>query len=161
MATLYEKHGRRYYAAAETETMNSYPLGTHIVRVTPGWIGRRFNIPADFDALDAALEEFSGDLQDALREALTMRPESRLLTARQVKAWGALRKALGGGACALETPSIAEAVQTAIDAFRKRIRERPCPSSSTRPSEGSSQPATAAGARPAGSGRETAAVAPE
>jgi hypothetical protein len=93
----YEKVGRRYKPVAEYDSqyLDSFPKGTHLVMAYPGGQSRRFNIDPNYAAMIAAGRVSEDAICDALRKASEMKPQRTPITEGQRKAWRKLAKEFG------------------------------------------------------------------
>lgn len=119
----YEKKGRRYVPVSEYDSdyLDSFPKGNHLVMVYPGGSSRRFNIePATAPMLAAGRVA-----EDALAKALVKAGEIRMqrgkvpLTEGQKAAWENLVKEFGNSAKQLEWPSAREVAEAGIKALQE------------------------------------------
>jgi hypothetical protein len=94
---FYEKKGRRYVPVSEydSEYLDSFSKGTHIVMCYPGGQSRRYNIDPDYAAMIAASRVAEDAICDALRKASEMKPQRTPITEGQRKAWKKLAKEFG------------------------------------------------------------------
>lgn len=119
---FYEKVGKRYKAVSEYDSdyLDSYPKGTHLIVCRPGVTSRRFNIDPNYAALIAAAHV----AEDAMSSALIKAGEIRMqrgevpLTAGQKTAWENLVKEFGDSAKQLEWPSAREVAEAGIKALQ-------------------------------------------
>jgi len=119
---FYEKVGRRYKPVSEYDSdwIDSYPKGTHIVICRPGVTSRRFNIDPNYAALIAAAHV----AEDAMSKALVKAGEIRMqrgqvpLTEGQKAAWENLVKEFGDSAKQLEWPSAREVAEAGAKALQ-------------------------------------------
>ena len=90
----YEKIGRRYVPVSEydSEYLDSFSRGTHIVMCYPGGQSRRYNIDPNYAAMIAAGRLAEDGICEAMRKASEMRPQRTPLTPGQKKAWEKLAK---------------------------------------------------------------------
>lgn len=93
----YEKVGRRYLPVAEydSDLLDSFHKGNHLVCVYPGGSSRRFNVEPDYAAMIAAGRVAEEAICDALRKASEMKPQRTLITEGQRKAWKKLAEEFG------------------------------------------------------------------
>lgn len=120
---FYEKIGRRYHPISEynSEWIDSYREGTHLVVCQPGITTRRYNIDSNYAALIAA----GIVAEDAMARALVKAGELRLqrhdrerkLTEKQHRAWENLVEAFGDSARQLEWPSAQEVAEEGVKAL--------------------------------------------
>lgn len=113
---FYEKHGRRYVPVAEydSEFLDRFPTGTHLVECYPGGQSRKYNIEPNIAALVAAARTFEDKVTREIVKKSELRPSKQPLTAGQLKAWKNLQKEFGDDLCALQGVSIWECVQAGI-----------------------------------------------
>jgi hypothetical protein len=93
----YEKVGRRYKPVSEydSEYLDSFPKGSHLVMCYPGGQSRRFNIDPNYAAMIAAGRVAEDAMSQAVVKASEMRPRSTPITEGQRKAWKKLAKEFG------------------------------------------------------------------
>jgi hypothetical protein len=117
----YEKKGRRYVPVAEYDSdhMDSFPKGNHLVMCYPGGSSRRFNIDPDYAGLIAASRVVEDALSKAIVKASEMRPHNRPITEKQKKAWEALAKAFGDDRYYVEIPSAREIAEAGVKALQE------------------------------------------
>ena len=102
----YEKIGRRYHPVAEydSDLLDSFPKGNHLVMCYPGGSSRRFNVQPDYASLIAASRVAEDAISSAIVKASEMRPHNRPITEKQKKAWDNLAKAFGDERYYIEIP---------------------------------------------------------
>jgi hypothetical protein len=121
----YEKRGRRYIPVAEydSEYLDSFPKGTHLVMVYPGGQSRRFNIDPNHAALIAAGRVAEDAIANAVVKAgelrLQRQDRERKLTEGQLAAWENLVKEFGDSAKQLEWPSAREVAEEGVKAMMR------------------------------------------
>jgi hypothetical protein len=100
----YEKKGRRYVPVSEydSEYLDSFSKGTHLVMCYPGGQSRRYNIAPNHAALIAAGRVAEDAMCDAIRKASELRPQSTPITEGQRRAWNKLAKEFGTGLATLQ-----------------------------------------------------------
>ena len=123
---FYEKVGRRYKPVYEydSELLDAFPKGTHIVMVYPGGASRRYNIDANYAAMIAAGRVAEDAVCQAIIKAAELRPKKTPLTERQRQAWQELKEAFGDDLFSLNgasTRDIAEAGVQAMQAEADRL----------------------------------------
>ena len=120
----YEKKGRRYVPVAEYDSdhLDSFPKGNHLVMCYPGGSSRRFNIDANYAALIAASRVAEDALSKAIVEASEMRPHRKPITEKQKKAWEALSKAFGDDRYYVELPSAREIAEAGVKALQDEAK---------------------------------------
>ena len=117
----YEKRGRRYYPVAEYDSdyLDSFPKGNHLVMCYPGGSSRRFNIQPNYAALIAASRVAEDAISKAVVKASEMRPHNKPITEKQKKAWEALAKAFGDDRYYVEIPSAREIAEAGVKALQE------------------------------------------
>lgn len=120
----YEKVGRRYVPVAEydSEYLDSFPKGAHLVMCYPGGSSRRFNIDPDYAGLIAASRVAEDAISSAVVKASEMRPRNRPLTEKQKKAWENLAKAMGDERYYIEIPSAREIAEAGVKALQEEAK---------------------------------------
>jgi len=120
----YEKVGRRYVPVSEydSEYLDSFPKGTHLVMCYPGGQSRRFNIDPDYAGLIAASRVAEDAISQAVVKASEMRPRTRPLTEKQKKAWNNLAKAMGNDRYYVEIPSAREVAEAGVKALQEEAK---------------------------------------
>jgi hypothetical protein len=116
----YEKVGRRYKPVSEydSEYLDSFPKGTHLVMCYPGGQSRRFNINPNYAAMIAAGRVAEDAMSQAVVKASEMRPRKKPITEKQRKAWEALAKAFGDEIYYIEIPSAREVAEEGLKAMQ-------------------------------------------
>lgn len=116
----YEKVGRRYKPVAEydTEYLDSFPKGTHLVMCYPGGQSRRFNVDPNYAAMIAAGRVAEDAMSQAIVKASEMRPRRKPITEKQRKAWEALAKSFGDEVYYVEIPSAREIAEEGLKAMQ-------------------------------------------
>jgi len=117
----YEKKGRRYVPVSEydSEYLDSFPRGNHLVMCYPGGSSRRFNIDAALAPMIAAGRVAEDAISKHIMEVSALRvPEKeRPLTDEQRRAWENFSKAMGKEVYALEWCSYREAAEEGVKAM--------------------------------------------
>ena len=90
----YEKRGRRYVPIAEYDSdyLDSFPKGDHLVSVYPGGSSRRFCIDPNYAALIAAGRVAEDAICSAMHKASEAKPTRKPITERQRAAWENMKK---------------------------------------------------------------------
>ena len=118
----YEKKGRRYVPVSEYDSdyLDSFPKGNHLVMCYPGGASRRYNIDPELAPMIAAgrvaEDAISKHIMDV--SALRIGKNHRPLTEEQRAAWEALAKSLGEERFALEYCSYREAAEEGVKAMQ-------------------------------------------
>jgi hypothetical protein len=115
----YEKIGRRYVPVSEydSEYLDSFSKGTHIVMCYPGGQSRRYNINPNYAALIAAGRVAEDAICEAMRKASEMRPQRTPLTPGQIKAWNKLAKEFGDDLATLTMGSARDHAEAGVNAI--------------------------------------------
>jgi hypothetical protein len=114
----YEKKGRRYVPVSEydSEYLDSFSKGTHIVMCYPGGQSRRYNIDPAYAPMIAAGRVAEDAICGAIRKASEMRPQRIPLTPGQLKAWKKLAKEFGDDLATLNINSARDIAEAGIQA---------------------------------------------
>ena len=117
--TYYEKVGRRYKPVAEYDSdyLDSFPKGAHLVMVYPGGTSRRFNVDPNHAAMIAAGRVAEGAMCDAMRKASELRPARTPITPEQQAAWKNLSLAFGEELSTLHGSSLNDIAQAGVKAM--------------------------------------------
>jgi hypothetical protein len=117
----YEKKGRRYVPVAEYDSdyLDSFPKGNHLVMCYPGGNSRRFNIDPNFAAMIAAGRVAEDAISAAVVKASEMRPHNKPITEKQRKAWEKLAEAFGSDRYYIEIPSAREIAEAGVKAMQE------------------------------------------
>ncbi len=118
----YEKVGRKYVPVSEYDSdyLDSFPKGNHLVMVYPGGSSRRYNIDPALAPMIAAGRVAEDAISKHIMEKSAMRVPSqqRPLTQEQQQAWEALAKSFGKERFALEYCSYREAAEEGVKAMQ-------------------------------------------
>lgn len=120
---FYEKKGRRYVPVAEYDSdyLDSFPKGSHLVMCYPGGQSRRFNINPNYAALIAAGRIAEDVISKKIMDVTEIRRQSKNrttpLTPGQKAAWDKLVEEFGPDAKQLEWPSARECAEEAVKAM--------------------------------------------
>ncbi len=115
----YEKKGRRYIPVAEydSDMLDSFPKGYHLVSVYPGGSSRRFNIDPNYAALIAAGRVAEDAICEAIRKASEMKPQKTPITERQKRAWQKLAEEFGDELATLNISCSRDIAEAGIQAM--------------------------------------------
>lgn len=117
----YEKKGRKYVPVSEYDSdfIDSFGRGTHLVMCYPGGSSRRFNIDPAYAPLIAAGRVAEDAISRVImdRSALRVPEKHHPLTLEQRNAWEMLALALGNERYALEYCSYREAAEAGVKAM--------------------------------------------
>ncbi len=118
----YEKVGRKYVPVSEYDSdyLDSFPKGNHLVMVYPGGSSRRYNIDPALAPMIAAGRVAEDAISKHIMEKSAMRvpAQEKPLTVEQRQAWEALAKAFGKERFSLEYCSYREAAEEGVKAMQ-------------------------------------------
>lgn len=117
----YEKKGRRYVPVAEYDSdyLDSFPKGNHLVMVYPGGSSRRFNVDPALAPMIAAGRVAEDEMCRAMVQASELRPRETPITEGQRRAWKRLAKEFGNDICTLHGSSARDIVEAGIKAMQQ------------------------------------------
>ena len=86
---FYEKVGRRYVPVSEYDSnlLDAFPKGTHLVMSYPGGKSTRFNINPNYAAMIAAGRVAEDAISEVIRQAGEIRPTTSPITLKQRTAY--------------------------------------------------------------------------
>lgn len=115
----YEKVGRRYKPVFEYDSdfLDSFPRGNHLVMSYPGGKSRRYNIDPALAPMIAAGRYAEDSMCEVLRKASEAKPIRQPLTEKQVKAWRKMQKEMGDEVYYLQYPSNRDIVEAGVRAM--------------------------------------------
>jgi hypothetical protein len=121
----YEKVGRRYIPVSEydSEYLDSFSKGTHLVMCYPGGQSRRYNIDPNYAALIAAGRVAEDAMCTAIRKASEMRPQQTPLTEGQRRAWKKLAREFGNELATLNISSARDVAEAGLKALQDEADE--------------------------------------
>lgn len=121
----YEKKGRRYVPVSEydSEYLDSFSRGTHLVMCYPGGQSRRYNIDPNYAALIAAGRVAEDAMCEAIRKASEMRPQQTPLTEGQRRAWKKLAREFGNELATLQIDSARDVAEAGLKALQEEADE--------------------------------------
>jgi hypothetical protein len=116
----YEKVGRRYVPVAEYDSdfLDSFTKGNHLVMSYPGGTSRRFNIDPNYAAMIAAGRVAEDEICRAISKACEMRPQQTPITEGQRRAWHKLAKEFGDDLATLNGLSVRDCAEAGIKAMQ-------------------------------------------
>jgi len=116
---FYKKVGRKYEPVSEydSEYLDSFSKGTHLVMVYPGGQSRRYNIEPNHAAMIAAGRVAEDAICRAISKASELRPTSTPITLGQKKAWEKLAKEFGDELCTLHGLSVHDCAEAGVKAM--------------------------------------------
>jgi hypothetical protein len=117
---FYEKVGRRYVPVAEYDSdyLDSFPKGAHLVLCHPGGTSRRFNIDPNYAAMIAAGRVAEDAMCKAMNKASELRPAKAPITPDQQAAWNKLAEAFGDELATLHGSSLNDIAQAGVKAMQ-------------------------------------------
>ena len=112
----YEKVGRKYVPVAEYDSdyLDSFPKGNHLVMCYPGGSSRRFCIDPDFAPMIAAGRYAEDAMCKAIQQASEMRPQRTMITEGQQRAWKKLAKEFGDDLATLSIGSARDIAEAGV-----------------------------------------------
>ena len=116
----YEKRGRRYVPVSEydSEYLDSFSRGTHIVMCYPGGQSRRYNIDPNYAAMIAAGRVAEDAICRAISNASEMRPQRTPITPGQQRAWKKLAKEFGDELATLHGLCVHDCAEAGVKAMQ-------------------------------------------
>jgi len=116
----YEKVGRRYVPVSEYDSdyLDSFSKGTHIVMSYPGGQSCRYNIDPDYAGLIAASRVAEDAMTRAMQAASELKPRQTPITEGQRKAWKKLAKEFGDDLCTLNIGCAQDIAKAGITALQ-------------------------------------------
>jgi len=120
----YEKIGRRYKPVAEYDSdyLDSFPKGAHLVMCYPGGKSRVFRVDPDYASLIAASRVAQDAMCKAIVEASKLNPSKTPITPKQKKAWDDLAKAFGQDMYTLQGTSAWDIANAGIKALQEEAK---------------------------------------
>lgn len=117
----YEKRGHRYIPVSEYDSdyLDSFSKGTHIVMSYPGGQSRRYNIDPNYAAMIAAGRVAEDAICRAISKASEMRPARTPITPGQQRAWKKLAKEFGDELCTLNGLSVHDCAEAGVRAMQE------------------------------------------
>jgi hypothetical protein len=115
----YTKEGLKYVPVAEydSDLLDSFSKGTHLVMVYPGGTSRRYNIDPNYAAMIAAGRVAEDSICRAITKASELRPQRSPITEGQKKAWENLAKEFGDELCTLYGSSVHDCAEAGVKAM--------------------------------------------
>ena len=113
---FYEKRGRRYYPTHEynSDFIDSFPKGSHLVISNPGGKSIRYNINPDYAPLIAASYVAEDAIVNAIVKSQEYKPSKTPITEKQQKLWKELANSFNQQDYAFIRPSAVDATKAAI-----------------------------------------------
>jgi len=121
----YEKVGRKYVPVAEydSEYLDSFPKGDHLVMCYPGGSSRRFCIDPALAPMIAAGRHAEDAMCKAIQQASEMRPQRTPITEGQQRAWKKLAKEFGDDLATLSIGSARDIAEAGIKAMAEEANK--------------------------------------
>lgn len=121
----YTKEGRKYVPVAEydSDLLDSFSKGTHLVMVYPGGSSRRYNIDPNYAAMIAAGRIAEDAICRAITKASELRPQRSPITEGQKKAWENLAKEMGDELCTLYGASVHDCAEAGVKAMMEEAEQ--------------------------------------
>jgi hypothetical protein len=116
---FYEKVGRRYKPVSEYDSdhLDSFPQGTHLVIVRPGISSRRFRIDPALAPMIAAGTYAEDEICRAINMASELKPQRTPITLGQQKAWKKLAREFGDDLATLSRGSARDLAEAGVNAM--------------------------------------------
>ena len=116
----YEKIGRRYRPVAEYDSdfLDSFSRGAHLVLCYPGGSSRRFNVEPNHAAMIAAGRVAEDAMSRAISKASELRPKQTPITEGQREAWNKLAKEFGDELATLNINSARDIAEAGLKAMQ-------------------------------------------
>ena len=117
---FYEKVGRRYKPVLEydTELLDSFPRGDHLVSVYPGGKSTRYHINASYAPMIAAGRVAEDAISRAIHDASEAKPKERPISEEQRKAWETMKHVFDDELFSLEFSSIRDLAEAGVNAMQ-------------------------------------------
>ena len=117
----YEKVGRKYVPVSEydSEYLDSFSQGTHIVMCYPGGQSRQYNIDPAYAPMIAAGRVAQDTICRAISKASEMRPQRTLITLGQQRAWKKLAKEFGDELATLHGLCVHDCAEAGVKAMQE------------------------------------------
>lgn len=115
----YIKEGRKYVPVSEydSDLVDSFSKGTHLVMVYPGGSSRRYNVDPNHAAMIAAGRVAEDKISEVIHKASELSPQCTPLTPKQLKAWQNLAKEFGEDLCTLQGASTRDIAEAGVKAM--------------------------------------------
>jgi hypothetical protein len=116
---FYEKVGSRYIPVAEYDSdyMDSFPKGNHLVVCNPGGKSIRYHIDPNYAAMIAAGKVAEDAVSAAIVESQELKPQKTPITERQHKLWRDLAQSFNQDDYPLIRPAAVDAGRAAVKAM--------------------------------------------
>lgn len=121
MKTIYyKKVGRRYEPVSEydSEYLDSFPKGNHLVMVYPGGSHRRYHVDPALAPMIAAGRVAEDAVCNAIVKAQELKPQKQPITEHQQKLWRELAESFKQDEYPLIRPAARDAAEAAVKALQ-------------------------------------------
>jgi hypothetical protein len=117
----YLKEGRKYVPVSEydSDLLDSFPKGVHVVMCYPGGKSTRYGIDPAYAPMIAAGRVAEDAMCRAMVKASELRPERTPITEGQRRAWKRLAKEFGDELCTLRGSSTHDIVEAGVKAMQE------------------------------------------
>ena len=105
-------------AEYDSDLLDSFHRGSHLVCVYPGGQSRRFNVEPNHAAMIAAGRVAEDAICKALNQASEMRPAKTPITPAQQRAWKKLATEFGDELCTLHGTSVRDIAEAGVQAMQ-------------------------------------------
>ena len=105
-------------AEYDSDLLDSFPKGDHLVSVYPGGSSRRFNVEPNYAAMIAASRVAEDAICRAMHQASEARPKKRPITERQRAAWQEMKAAFGDEFYSLTIPCARDVAEAGVRAMQ-------------------------------------------
>lgn len=121
----YEKKGRRYVPVSEYDSdyLDSFPKGYHLVSVYPGGTSRRFRIDPAYAPMIAAARVAEDAISTAVMKATEVQPRRKALTQAERDAWTNLIEVWGEEARSLTRPAARDVAEAGVKAMMEEAEK--------------------------------------
>jgi hypothetical protein len=103
----------------DSDFLDSFTKGNHLVMSYPGGTSRRFNIDPNYAAMIAAGRVAEDAICKAINKASELRPQKTPITVGQRRAWEKLAKEFGDGLATLSGLCIRDCAEAGIKAMQE------------------------------------------
>lgn len=121
----YIKEGRKYIPVSEydSDLLDSFPKGTHIIMSYPGGKSTRYNIDPAYGPMIAAGRLAEDVISNAIHKASEAKPKRPPITDRQLKAWEEMKAAFGDEFFNLNYGSIRDYAEAGVQAMQEEANK--------------------------------------
>jgi len=115
----YEKQGRKYVPVSEYDSdfLDSFSKGTHLVMSYPGGSSRRYNIDPAYAQMIAAGRVAEDAMSTAIMKASEVQPKRKAMTQAEIDAWNNLIAVWGDEARSLIRPCARDVAEAGVKAM--------------------------------------------